>query len=107
MARRRCWLAKVPGAGECDGRLVRCHLIRRQVIRHEVGGKHELDPRSWVWACGGITGVGGHHGMLDWAGVNRLHIPRDMLPSAVEEFAADLGLSWWLTREYGLPPDGR
>lgn len=23
------------------------------------------DPRSWVWACGGPTGVEGHHGMLD------------------------------------------
>jgi hypothetical protein len=92
----------MPGAGECDGRPVRCHLIRRQVIRREVGKRFEDDPRTWVWGCGGITGIGGHHGKLDWAGVGRMYVPRDRLPAELEEFAAEVGLEWWLEREYGL-----
>jgi hypothetical protein len=92
----------MPLAGECDGKLVRCHLIRRQVIRREAGTEYEMDPRSWVWGCGGITGIGGHHGALDWAGPGRLRIPRDRLPMELEEFAAEIGLEWWVEREYGM-----
>lgn len=105
MAKRACWFASLPGAGPCDGRLVKCHLIRRQTIRREAGREHEKDPRSWVWGCGGITGIGGHHGMLDWAGVRCLRVPRDRLPGNLEVFAAEVGLTWWLEREYGLRPE--
>lgn len=57
------------------------------------------DSRCWVWGCGGMTGNAGHHGMLDTA--RTLRVCRHRLPLAVEEFAADYGISWWLDREYG------
>jgi hypothetical protein len=41
--------------------------------------------------------------MLDYA--RTIRIPRDALPLAVEEFAAEHGLTWWLEREYGLRED--
>jgi hypothetical protein len=100
---RVCWLAAfgVLEHGDpmpaCDGRLVRCHLIPKQVIQR-AGGK-VWDRRAWVWGCGGPTGSGGHHGMLD---VSRtLRLPRECLPPELEQFAYDLGLMYWLDREYG------
>lgn len=45
-------------------------------------------------------GLSGHHGMLDVA--RKLRIPRDRLPDAVEEFAAEHGLTWWLERGYEI-----
>lgn len=82
---------------KCDGRLVRCHLITKQVIER-AGGK-VWDRRAWVWGCGGPTGIAGHHGMLDSS--RTLHIPRQFLPAGTEELALELGLLWWLDREYG------
>ena len=81
----------------CEGSLVRCHLIPQQVLT-----KRDVDvndPRSWVWGCGGPTGIGGHHGMLDHS--RRLRLPRASLPSGVEELAREVGLVWWLDRTYG------
>lgn len=100
-----CWFAaNVTGCGSCDGQLVRCHLIPRQLLKRQL--KHDLsvaiairDPRSWVPGCGEPTGIGGHHGMLDQS--RTLRIPREVLPAGVEEFAAEIGLEWWLDREYG------
>jgi hypothetical protein len=112
--RPRCFFADLPDAGPCDGRLVRCHLIPRQQIARAVEGSRcgltptatsaavvraNRDPRGWVWGCGGVVGVGGHHGALDSA--RTLRVPRHRLPAAVEEFAEELGLGWWLDREYG------
>lgn len=132
----RCFFAGLPDAGLCDGRLVRCHLLPKRVMRREypegalwllgrpegvsqrvwrrdhleavvtipverrVGiATLEFDERSWVWGCGGPCGNSGHHGMLDVA--RTLRVPRPLLPGGLEEFAASLGLSWWLDREYG------
>lgn len=80
---KRCWFAQLPAAGPCDGRLVRCHLIPKRLLRQEWRTAHhgqrpnderslpfrtlrELvdDPRTWVWGCGGPMGNGGHHGQL-------------------------------------------
>lgn len=122
-----CFFAGVRGAGPCDGQLIRAHLVPRQLLKREFPygaslGEHgwfalgrsqawyhgltvvrvdELvaDPRSWVPCCGGPMGNAGHHGMLDVS--KRLRIARADLPAAVEEFAAELGLGWWLDREYG------
>lgn len=108
--KRSCWFRALPGAGPCSGRLVRCHLIPQQTLRRELGRgwrKAADDPRSFVWGCGGATGVGGHHGALDWAGVGRLTIPRDRLPAPLEAFAEDHGLAWFLERTYGLMPSAR
>jgi hypothetical protein len=85
------------GSGPCDGRLVRAHLIPKQLLKRE--HLSQWDPRVWVPCCGGPTGIGGHHGMLDHS--RTLKIPRGALPIAVEEFARETGLTWWLDREYG------
>jgi len=91
------------GMGEmppCDGELIKAHLLPRQLLRQTSEGRRAIeDPRSWVWACGGVMGNGGHHGMLDQS--RRLKLHRDRLPHGVEDLAEELGLVWWLDREYG------
>jgi hypothetical protein len=99
-----CWLAahavaETPPMPACHGRLIKAHLIPRQLLKREGSAKAVEDPRSWVWACGGPMGNAGHHGMLDTA--RTLRIPRDRLPEALEELASELGLGWWLSRTYG------
>jgi hypothetical protein len=54
---------------------------------------------TWVLACGGPQGNGGHHGAFDQARTIRL--PRAAVPPLVEGLALELGLDWWLDREYG------
>lgn len=98
-----CWLAHhgLMEHGDemppCDGSLVRVHLIPRQLLRRE--HLPQLDPRTYVYACGGITGgPGGHHALLDSS--RRLRVAYDDLPVKVIEFAAENGLEWYLEREY-------
>lgn len=123
------------GKGPCDGALIRAHLLPKQLTRREYPEGAALfdgewisvrelcrrvspegranyhtrslreihdDPRSWVPACGGPTGIGGHHGRLDGL---KLRIARADLPPALEQFAAELKLEWWLTRTYGEATD--
>jgi len=104
-----CWLAQFSDE-PCDGELVRVHLIPRQLIRREVRPKSLIpmvvsDPRSWVWGCGGLMGNCGHHGMMDHS--RTLRVPRDAIPAGTEMLAKELGLVWWLDREYdeGRDPD--
>lgn len=119
----QCFFHGWPGAGECDGQLIRAHLIPRQVLRREAralvvrearaAGKPAglavtlmepyvarliEDPRSWVPCCGGPTGIGGHHGQLDHS--RTLRIPFDALPYGFIEFCEELGLGWYITRTY-------
>lgn len=112
----------------CDGALVRCHLLPRMVLKKEfpygviegVDGSWRpspnrssafveglsyrslrsliKDPASWVWGCGGPTGLGGHHGQFDTL---RLAVLRERVPEALEVFAAELGIAWWLDRRFG------
>lgn len=96
-----CWFAELDGAGECDGRLRKCHLLPAQLIKREVGAGAVWDDPVWVWGCGGPTGIGGHHGQLDYS--RSLRVPRERLPAALEVWAAERGLDWWLDREYGPP----
>jgi hypothetical protein len=90
----KCWFSMLPDAGPCDGRLVRCHLIPRQTIRREaVGalprgvelrdGERPLDSIARTLADGPRP------------------IARHRLPPGLEEFAAELGLEWWLDYTYG------
>jgi hypothetical protein len=110
----------LPGAGPCDGRLVKAHLIPKQRIRREVisarlaAGAHsgwpstvaeraELDrilwdERCWRWICGGPMGLSGHHGQLDG---RQLRVPLSSLPRELKEFADEHGLTWSLDRDYG------
>jgi uncharacterized protein (DUF2236 family) len=103
--RPRCFLAQFSDR-PCDGVLRKVHLIPQRVITRELrppNAKEMLalvwDERVWRWACGGPMGNAGHHGMLDWA--RTLRIPRHAIPAETEQFAAEHGLEWWLTREYG------
>lgn len=82
----------------CEGRLVRAHLIRQQVLRR-VGFTDLWDERLWVPACGGPTGCGGHHGLFDVS--RRLRLPREAIPRELDALAESIGLGWWLDREYG------
>ena len=106
-----CWLAH-HGVSErgfitpCEGRLVRVHLLPQQLLKRE--GGEPGDPRSYILGCGGITGIGGHHGELDSA--RTLRIPYLELPAGLLEMAEELGLGWWLEREYARthsPRDNR
>lgn len=81
----------------CHGRLIRAHLIPQQQLKRL--GHDPRDPRSWVYACGGIVGLGGHHGLFDSS--RRLRLRREAIPRGTEELAQQLGLLWWLDREYG------
>lgn len=81
----------------CSGRLIKAHLIPRQIIKRY--GGDPLDPRSWVWACGGIMGNSGHHGSLDSS--RRLRLARSAIPETTETLARELGIEWWLARTYG------
>ena len=96
-----CWFAQnIIGSGPCDGQLVRVHLVPRQLLRREGLKRYVNDERLWVWGCGGPVGIGGHHGMLDHS--RTLRIPRALIPDVTEQACAELGLSWWLDRSYGL-----
>ena len=86
--------------GPCDGRLIRGHLIPKQRVKREAKAADVWDARCWVPCCGGPTGIGGHHGMLDGG---KIRLTRAELPPAVEEFAAEYGLVWSLQRDYPGP----
>lgn len=119
-----CWLAQFTDT-PCDGRLCRVHLIPKALMRREFRygailvdkrwlpaqnpaleirkgqrwrlHRMEQDERPWVWGCG--AGGQGHHSMLDHS--RTLRVPRAAIPEAVEAFAQQFGLVWWLDREYG------
>ena len=63
----------------------------------------QQDPRGWVRGCGGITGIGGHHGRFDSAphDSTRLVVPRRLIPEGTEEFAGELELGVWMDDIYG------
>ena len=98
-AKRQCFFRG--WAGPCDGRLIRAHLIRQQVLKRELNAGRALleDPRLWVWCCGGGVGLSGHHGQLDSS--RSIRIPWHQLPPEFIELVDELGLGWWATREYG------
>lgn len=87
----------------CHGRLRKCHLISQQELKktkaYRAGELDLWDPRLWVWGCGGIMGNGGHHHHLDSS--RKLKLPRTAIPAPTEALADELGLGWFLEREYG------
>ncbi len=106
-----CWLARLSGK-PCGGTLTKAHLISKQAIRKEIWNRKlaepdllwpedfpatlrhlQDDPRCWVPACWA------HHQALDIA--RTLRVTREQLPPAVESYAAEYGVVWWLEREYG------
>jgi hypothetical protein len=101
MKRPVCWFASFPDAGPCDGRLIRAHLVKQQVLRREGHGRRVHDHRSWVWCCGGPTGIGGHHAALDHT--KRLRIPLEMLPPSFLAMMEEIDMTWYVTKHYGEP----
>lgn len=55
------------------------------------------DPRLWRPGCGGITGIGGHHGLLDGF---KLKPPRSAIPEETLDAARELGLLWAIERDH-------
>jgi len=90
-----CFLARFSDR-RCEGRLVRAHLYEKQALRRR--GCDPWDERSWVWACGGPTGLGGHHGLFD---AHRLVVPPEELPVALLALAHEIGGLSYLERRYG------
>lgn len=82
----------------CSGRLIKAHLIPRQLLKREGHARWIDHAATWVWACGGICGSTGHHGMMDAS--RTLKIPYENLPPGTIALAEVLGLSYWLHREY-------
>jgi hypothetical protein len=82
----------------CDGQLIKAHLLPRQLLKREGLAKLIHDDRTWVWACGGIMGNAGCHGRLDAS--RTLKLPFEALPQHLLELADEVGLFWWLEREY-------
>lgn len=80
----------------CEGRLIKAHILPRQLLKRH--GGDPKDPRSFVFACGGIVGNAGHHGHLDSS--RRLRLPRHAIPAGTQQMAEELGLVWWLDRTY-------
>jgi hypothetical protein len=103
----RCWLA-IHGRWEngempsCNGELIKAHLIPQRVLLKELPAELSAgliwDERVWVWACGGPTGLGGHHGAFDVS--KRLRVPRSEIPPALEKLAKKLKLTWYLDQAY-------
>lgn len=98
-----CFLAQFAPETVCEGRLIRAHLLPRSLLKREfgktLGKKLAEDPRSFVLACGGSMGNSGHHGAFDTA--RTLRVPRSAIPYGTEVMARELGLDWYLEREYG------
>lgn len=90
-----CFFAQFAPDVPCDGRLEKAHLIRAQVIRREVGATRAVVWDKAVWRAACYV----HHTMLDQS--RTLVIPRSAIPAETEQWAAEHGLDWWLTREYG------
>ena len=99
-----CFFKGLPDAGACEGKLVRCHLVKAQTLVRELGwskSKARSDPRVWVWGCGGALGPGGHHGRFKPDGPEG--IPLSMLPEDFTRFMAQEGLWWYVERTFNRP----
>lgn len=92
--------------GGCEGRLVRAHLIPKQSLRREIAENFweagdirpvarararlsVYDGRCWRWMCGGVTGIGGHHGAFDAKQLRLAEWPGDFL-----EFLREYDIEW-------------
>ncbi len=99
MTEPACFLAQFRPDVPCDGRVVRVHLIPRQLLKRHGYSDAIADPRTYVYACGGPMGASGHHGMLDSS--RTLRVPLEAVPQQTRWLAYELGLDWWIEREYG------
>lgn len=96
-----CWLAKF-SPRECrrpNGTLLwRVHLLPKQKLRQ--AGFDPWDLRSFVWACGDSSGLGGCHELLDRGD---LRVPFDELPGEMLDLAREAELIGWALNRYRAP----
>lgn len=96
-----CFFAAFDPNHECDGALVRCHLVPEQFLRDTLGlnAEERWHRDWWVPGCGGPTGIGGHHGRFDSL---QIDVPRAELPERLERLAERYPrVDSYLTRRYG------
>jgi hypothetical protein len=79
----------------CEGRLIRAHLIPQQLLHRR--GLEPGDPATYRLSCGGISGLGGHHGLFDQ---HRLEVPFRELPDDTVAFAIAYDLIPHLERRF-------
>jgi hypothetical protein len=122
----KCFFAGRRGWGPCDGALIRAHLVPKRMMKRELWAAlnrtlapepardrlRDLmwDPRAWVPCCGGPTGIGGHHAVLDTPGLSLApRLRRNELPEGLEAFVSELDgmldgrepFAVWVDKTYG------
>jgi hypothetical protein len=85
-----CMVCRFEGVA-CRGPVQGHHIISRQTLRRLGFHEHLLDRRNRLAVCE-------HRHEQHTSGFRP--IPRRLLPGSVFEFAAELGLGWWLDRYY-------
>jgi hypothetical protein len=96
----KCFFAHLGG---CEGRLVKAHLVPKSRLKQELRQRHIAindviwDERCWRFMCGGITGIGGHHGAYD---AKQIRIPREQVPPDLVAFLAEYELGWMVERYF-------
>lgn len=87
------WINRIPDEALDDPETIAAwrHLTLEEI---------QADRRCWIPVCGGLTGIGAHHGQLDNPS-SKLRLTRAQLTLDVEEFAAEFGFEALLDREYG------
>lgn len=100
-----CWLKRFDPEHECEGLVVRCHLIKEQTLINSLGftivDAWHYD--FWVPGCNGHgLAVGGHHFRLDHG---LIKLDRRDLPARLERRASrDQRIAAQLDRVYGPLP---
>lgn len=77
--------------GECAGRVQGHHAIEKQALKRRGLHRYLWDLRNRVPVC--------EHRHEQHTSRYR-PIPRELLPGSVFEFAAALGLTWWVEKNY-------
>jgi hypothetical protein len=95
----RCFFEDWEDVGPCEGRIVKAHLVKRQVLLREGHPEAIEDPRSWIPVCGGWGyGNAGHHGQMDHS--RTLHLQFSNLPFGFIELMDGIGMSWYVDKHY-------
>jgi hypothetical protein len=92
------WLPDAPGAISARA-LRRLHVVYDDTAREMTLHELRLHPALWEAGCGGITGIGGHHGAFDHY---KLPVPRSAVSQRTLTFVHELGLSarWGRDRRF-------
>jgi hypothetical protein len=74
-----CWFKGLPDAGPCEGRLVKCHLVKQQVLKREGGSSSAISSRVRSFGTAEVSPSRGYGlaGAVAVAGVPVAAAPRD------------------------------